>query len=135
MIASNWTSCTRAFWQLLFGILTYIVSIALPFMARLTEMSITPAEPLSYTATKLAFELNEVFSMLWAIFNRNIATFGANKLLGLERSTCVLCLVHCCHTILSSSKVSPFTLEAHKVSIDNHWIVFRFTKVNWRFIS
>lgn len=37
-------------------------------MAHFTEMGITPAEPLSYGAAELAFELNEFSSMFWTVF-------------------------------------------------------------------
>ena len=38
-------------------------------MARFTEMSVTPAEPLGYGTAKLAFELDKVSSVLLAVFD------------------------------------------------------------------
>lgn len=37
-------------------------------------MSVSPAEPLSNAAAKLALELNEVLSMFGTVFNGNITT-------------------------------------------------------------
>ena len=134
MITSDWASSWAwAFGQLIFCILTYIVSIALSFMARFAEVSIAPAKPLSNTTAKLTFKLNEIFSMFWAVLHWNITTFRANKLLCFKRSTSIL-FVHGCHTIFSSSEVRPFTFEAHEVSIDNHRIILRLSIINGCFI-
>ena len=53
-------------------------------MARLAEMSVAPAKPLSDTATEFAFELDEVLTMFGTVLNRNIAAVRTNKLLCLK---------------------------------------------------
>ncbi len=60
---------TKAFRQLALLLSRYVVSIVLPCMTRLAEVSITPAEPLSYIATELALEFDVVKSVLRAVLN------------------------------------------------------------------
>lgn len=131
VISSNRArSWTWTFRQLIFSIFTYIISITLPFMTRFTKVSISPAKPLSNTTTEFTFELNEIFAMFWTVLNRNITTFRAYQLLSFERASCILRLIHCCHTILSASEIRTFALETHKIGIDDHSVIFRFSVVN-----
>jgi hypothetical protein len=41
-------------------------------MARLAEMGISPAKPLSNATAKFAFELYEIFAVLGTVFHRNL---------------------------------------------------------------
>jgi hypothetical protein len=130
MIASNRTGLRpHTLWQLLLCVLTYIVTIALPFMARLAKMGVTPTKPLSYTATKFAFELNEVFAVLRAVLNRYLTAIRTNKFSSIKRSSCILGLVHSSDTIFAPSKVRIFAFKTHKISIDNAGILFRLSKI------
>lgn len=135
MVASNRTGLrSHALRQLLLRVLTYIITVALPLVAWLAKMSVTPAKPLSYTATKFAFELNEVFAVLRAILNRYLAAIRTNKFGSIKGSSCVLRLVHSSNTILAPSKVRIFAFEAHKISIYNAGVLFRFSKIGRVFI-
>ncbi len=85
MLAASWAfTYAQAFGKLVLSVFAYIVSVTLALVAGLAEMSVSPAEPLSNAAAKLAFELNEVFSMLRAIVYWYFAAIRANKLLGIE---------------------------------------------------
>ncbi len=131
MITSNRAgSCTCTFGQLIFCIFTYIISITLSFMARFTKMSISPAKPLSNTTTKFTFELNKIFTMFWAVLDWNITTIWAYQLFCFKRTSCILRLVHRCHTIFSASKVRTFAFETHKVGVNDHSVIFRLSEVN-----
>lgn len=131
MVPTNRTnSNTATFRQLLFCVFADIISVALPLMARLTKMSIAPAKPLSNTATELAFKFNKVFTMFGTVLNRNIAAFWANKFFWFERTSSILSFVHCCHTVLPSSKIRSFAFETHEVGIYYHSILFWLSKVN-----
>ena len=131
MISSYWTfSRTRTFWKLIFCILTHIISITLPFMTRLTKMSISPTEPLSSWATKFTFELNEIFSMLWTVFNWNLTAIRTDQFLFLI-ICCIRSFIHCICTILSSAKVRFFTFKTHKVGINSHRIFSWLFEVRW----
>lgn len=135
MVTSHRTcSWSSTLGQLIFGVLTHIIALALPFMARLTKMCISPTEPLSYTATKLAFKLNKIFSVLRTVFNRNITTFRTDKFFSFKWTSSILSLVHSSHAIFSSSKIWTFALKAHKVGVNNHRILFWFPKVRRGFI-
>ena len=70
MIHFNWTPLfSRTLWQLIPWFSRYIITAALLFVARLTEMSVSPAEPLSYWAAEFALILNEFQSMCFTIFD------------------------------------------------------------------
>ena len=128
MIPSYRTSSrTFAFWQLLFRIFTDIITTALPFMTRLTEMSISPTKPLSNTTTELAFKFYKIFSMFWTILNWNITAARTYQLFWFKRTSSCICFIHCSHTIFSSSKIWLFALETHEICIDYHRIFLRFT--------
>ena len=58
---------TRALRQLALGLSRNIVSIDLSLVAGLTEVGVTPAEPLGDRATELALELYKVCAMLRTI--------------------------------------------------------------------
>lgn len=55
--------------QLILGLPTNIVSTTLLLVAGLTEMSVTPAEPLGHTAAELAFKLDVLCPMFLAVFD------------------------------------------------------------------
>ena len=94
-------------------------------------MSISPAKPLSNTTTKFTFELNKIFTMFWAVLDWNITTIWAYQLFCFKRTSCILRLVHRCHTIFSASKVRTFAFETHKVGVNDHSVIFRLSEVNW----
>ena len=98
-------------------------------MAWLEKMSVTPTKPLSYTATKFAFELNEIFAVLWTILNRYLAAIRADKFSSIKGSSCILSLVHSSNTILAPSKVRIFAFKTHKISVDNASILLRLSKI------
>ena len=81
-------------------------------MARLAEVSVAPAEPLGDRAAELAFELDEVCSVLFAVcvaeteFARR--AFGAYQLLWLE--ILLGCLSR--NAILHAAEVGNVTLKA-----------------------
>jgi hypothetical protein len=81
-------------------------------MARLTEMCITPAEPLCNGAAEFAFEFNEFRPMIFADFNATTdtdgCTFSTNQLFLLE----ILIIILGRFTIFHSSKVGVIAFEA-----------------------
>jgi hypothetical protein len=103
-------------------------------MAGIAEVSVSPAEPLSYAATELALELYEVFSVFGTVLNRNVTTTGAYKFFRFERPTSCIGFVHGSHTIFSASKVWLLTLKAHKICIDDRCVLFGLTKIRRCFI-
>ena len=107
--------------QLAFLFSGHIVSLHLPLMARLTEMSWAPTEPLSYGAAKSALELNEVGSMLLAVGNSSLnvdcSALSTDKLLRLVILTVLLRLFAVLHT----SEVWAFAFEAHVVREFVYW--------------
>lgn len=135
MVSSYWTfACPRAFWQLLLGILTHVISLALTFMAWLTKMSISPTKPLCNTTTKFAFKFDKVFAMLRTIFDRDLTTSRAYELFRLEIPTCILCFIHGRYTIFPSSKIRLFTFETHEISIYYACILLWFAEIRGFFI-
>ena len=135
MIAPNRTGPRPfALRKLVLCILADIVPTALLFMAGIAEVSVSPAEPLSYAATELAFELYKVFSVFGTILNRNITTTGTDQLFRFERPTSCIGFVHGSHTIFSASEVWFLTFKAHKVCIDDRCILFGLTKIRRCFI-
>lgn len=134
MISSHWTwSRTKALWQLIFSILTHIVSVALSLVAWLTEMRITPTKPLCYTAAELAFELYKVLAMLGAIFNWNLTTVWADQLFRFE-CTRTISLIHGSHTILPAAKIWIFALKALKIRINCHRILLGLVVIRRGFV-
>ena len=123
-----------ALWQLFFCVFAYVISAALLFVAGVAEMGVAPAEPLSYAATKFAFELDKVFTVLGTVLNRNVTTTGAYKFFRFERPTSCIGFVHGSHTIFSASKVWLLTLKAHKICIDDRCVLFGLTKIRRCFI-
>jgi hypothetical protein len=81
-------------------------------VAGLTEMSISPAEPLGYIAAELAFKLDEVSSMFRTVLDSAThahgRAFSANQLLFLK----VLIIVLGRFTIFHSSEVWLRAFEA-----------------------
>lgn len=135
VITSNRTfSWSLTFWQLIFCIFRYIISITLPFMTWLTKMSVTPAEPLSYWTAKFTFKLYKVISMLRTILNWNITTTWTNKLFRIKALS-ILSIIHNFSTILTPSKIRFFTFKTHKICIYGHGIIFRFIIVKGILIS
>jgi hypothetical protein len=104
---------------LLLCVLADVIAIALLLMARLAEVSVAPTEPLRNTATELAFKLYKILAVLWTIFDWYFATAGTDKLLRVEGTACVLRLIHRSDTVLSSSEVGLFALEAHEICVDD----------------
>lgn len=120
--------------KLIFCVLAHIVSITLSLMARFTKMCISPTEPLSYAAAKLALKLYEIFSMFGTIFYRHIAATWANQLFWLKTSSCSLSFIHSRHTVLPTSEVRIFALKAHKVCIYDHRILICLPVIGRSFI-
>lgn len=56
-----------AFGQVCDFISTDVVAIALPLVARLAEVSVSPAEPLRDRAAEFAFELDKICSVILAL--------------------------------------------------------------------
>ena len=77
-------SCSLALGQLFFCVFAYVIPAALLFVAGVAEMSVAPAKPLSYAATKFAFEFDKVLTVLGTVLNRNVATTRTYQLLRLE---------------------------------------------------
>lgn len=116
------------FWQLLLRIFTNIISITLFLMTRLAKMCISPTKPLGGWTTIFTFKLNKVLSMFWTILNRYLAAIWANKFLRLK-CTCILWLIHCLSTVLSSTEIRIFTFKALKIGIYCHCIFVRFLEI------
>lgn len=110
---------TRTLGQLLLGVLAHVITITLFLMTRLTEMGVSPAEPLSNTTTKLTLEFDEIFAMLGAILNWYFAAIRTNEFLWVKRAPCVLRLVHSSNAVLPTTEVRIFTLETHEVGVDD----------------
>ena len=98
-------------------------------------MSVSPAEPLSYAAAKLAFELDKVFTVFGAILNGDITASWTDKFLRFKGSSSVVGLVHGCDTIFSASKVRFLAFETEEVGIDDHSILLWFSKVGRCLVS
>ncbi len=105
---------TFALWQIFLCFLWYIVTCHLLFMARLTEVSRSPAEPLSDRAAESALEFNKVGSMYLAIFDassyRYSWAFSTHQFFWLEIRTLLSSF-----TILLTTKVWHLAFEAHVV--------------------
>ena len=72
-----WTSIqSRTFGQFVSLLSGYVVAFILPFVTRLTEMRVAPAEPLRYIAAELAFELDVVSAMLLTVQDTGSHTHG-----------------------------------------------------------
>ena len=135
MIPSNrafprsWT-----FRKFILRVLAHIISWTLSFMARLTEMSISPAKPLSSRTTEFTLKFYKIFSMFWTILNRHFTAIWTDEFFWIIRP-CILSLIHGICTVLSSSKKGLLAFEAFKISINRHRIFNRLSKI-WRvFIS
>ena len=76
--------CSLALGKLFFCVFAYVIPAALLFVAGVAEMSVAPAKPLSYAATKFAFEFDKVLTVLGTVLNRNVATTRTYQLLRLE---------------------------------------------------
>ena len=97
-------------------------------------MGSSPTEPLCYTTTEFAFELDEVFSVFRAVLHGYFAAVGADQFFGVEVAAC-LGLVHGSHAILSPSEVGFFTLVALEVGIDGHGVLLWLAVVAGFFVS
>lgn len=122
--AGSWT-----LGQLIFGILAHVISITLSFVAWLAEMGVSPAEPLSDAAAKFTLELDEVFTVLWTVLYWNLAAVGANELLWVEGSSCVLGFVHCSYAVFPASEVRFFAFKTHEICINYTCIFLRLSVV------
>jgi hypothetical protein len=71
------------FRQLVFRFSRDIISCTLSLVARFTEMSVTPAKPLSNLTAELTFKFYEILSMLGTFFNSSsnsyCCTFSAHE--------------------------------------------------------
>ncbi len=122
------------FRKLLNSVFTHIISLALPFVARLAKVCISPAKPLGNTTTKFTFELYKIFAVLRTILHWYLAASWTDQFFGFEVSTCILCLIHGRDAIFSSTKVRLLTLKAHEVSINNACILFGLAVIGRLFI-
>ena len=99
-------------WQLISCFSGNVVATTLFLMAWLTEMCITPAEPLCNRAAKLTFVFNEFHSMSFAIFNTTThtdgGTFSTYQLFLLE----ILIIILSRFAVLHSSKVWVIAFKA-----------------------
>jgi len=118
--------------QLIPSISWNIVSIVLFRMALFTEVSSSPAEPLSNVAAELALELYEISPMFGAVFNPSPHTLSralsTNQLFRFEYLILVLLVL--VGTILHPSKVRNLALEAHIVAELSHSIPLQVIAVN-----
>ena len=93
-----------------------VITCALSFVTWLTEVCVTPAEPLGYVATEFALELDEVRPMdlaLGSTYSQGVScTFTADQLLCLE----FLLLLLSSQTVLQPSEVRILTSMAQVVS-------------------
>lgn len=130
VIASHRT-CPRArtLGQLVLRILAHVIAITLPLMTRLTEMRVSPAEPLCNTTAKLTLEFDEIFAMLGTILYWYLAAIGANEFLWVKRTPCVLRLVHSSNAVFPATEVWLFTLETHEVGVYDICVLFWFAEV------
>lgn len=127
---SSYRAFSRSFtfWQFFFWIFTYIISVTLLLMARLTKMSVPPTKPLGCWATKFTFKLNKVFSMFWAVLYWDLTTVRTNEFFRFKWS-CILRLIHSLCTILPSSEISIFAFKTFEVSIYSHSIFTGLLKI------
>ena len=93
-----------------------VITCALSFVTWLTEVCVTPAEPLGYVATEFALELDEVRPVdlaLGSTYSQGVScTFTADQLLCLE----FLLLLLSSQTVLQPSEVRILTSMAQVVS-------------------
>ena len=113
MFNTEWASClTRALWQLRYFVSADVVAIALPLVARIAKVRVSPAEPLRNTAAEFALELDEIGAMFWArAFSeseRLRRALSADEILRLE----VLSLILCCDAVLHAAEVGLAAFEA-----------------------
>ena len=67
-----------ALWQLLFRVLAHIFPTALLFMTRLTEVCVSPTEPLCNTTAEFTFEFNKILTVFRTILNRDLTTISTD---------------------------------------------------------
>ena len=123
----------QEFRQLFFRVFAHVVPFTLTLVARLAEMGVSPAEPLSNATAEFTLELDEVFSMLRAVIYRDLTTIWADKLFGIEGST-ALGLVHRSHTVLPSSEIRSLAFEALEISINRCSVLLWLPEVGRTFI-
>ncbi len=103
---------TGALGQVASLVARYVVSLVLPLVARLAEVSVAPAEPLGDLAAELALEFDEISAVLLAVLlPRRVARCGAlatNQLFWLELLGLFLRSV----AILHPTEVGAFALVA-----------------------
>lgn len=106
---------TRAFRQFISGLARHVVAAALLLVAWLTEVRVSPAEPLGDVAAEFALKLNKVRSMLRAALDATANSDGCalttNELFFLE----VLVVDVSRIAVLHTSEVRVSALEAHVV--------------------
>ena len=134
MIASYWAHPrTLTLWQLSLSVFAYVISLYLFLVARLAEVSVSPAKPLGYVTTEFALELDEISSMLRTVFHWYLAAVRTDKFFCFKGTACIL-LIHSCHAILTPSKVRFLAFKAHKVRINDHGVLMRLPKIRRSFI-
>lgn len=119
-LADSW-----ALRQLVLLFTRYVVAAALLFVARLAEMSVSPAEPLRNRAAEFTFVLDEILAVLLTSLNssanRNSGALSADKLFLFEVGVVLVGLV----TVLHSSKVWILAFEAHVVRQLAHGVLLQ----------
>jgi hypothetical protein len=95
----------------------------------LTEVCISPTKPLRNTAAEFAFKLDEVLTVLWAIFYRDLAAIRTDEFFRIKGGFGSLCLVHGGHTILPAPEIRVLTLEAHEIGIYDVGVLLRLSKI------
>jgi len=114
-----------ALWKLCLSFPGDVFTIALFLMTWLAEMSVTPTEPLGDWATKFAFEVDEVCTVLRTGFGATShlhwGTLAADQLFFLECKIVLVCLV----TVFHSSKIWLLARVAHVIWKFSHSIVLK----------
>ena len=117
MLGFKWTFADSWALRKFIWLLTrYVVSTALFLVARLTEMSVSPAEPLGDGAAEFAFKLDEVYTVLPTLGVADsesvCSAFTTDQLFSFE----FLCLLCCSQAIFQSTEVRILTCMTEVVS-------------------
>lgn len=111
-------------------LLGQIITIVLPCMTIITEMCWAPAEPLRYGAAELAFELYEVSTMCFTLFDTSThctcSTTTTHQLLWVELTLSLVIVL----TRFETSKVRFLAFETHVVREPGHGVRLELT-IEW----
>lgn len=88
--------------------LANVLSFTLLLMTSLTEMGVSPAEPLGNRTTESALKLNVLFPVFRAVLNRDLAAVRTYELLHVELT---FVLLGCILARFSPSKIRFFAFE------------------------